>query len=127
MGTQQLLLLVVALIIVGAAIVIGIKLFGANAVLANRDSISAELNTLASVAMQYYKKPQEYGGGSNSFTNWQIPSTLDSTVYGTYTATPTSQVVTIIGVGTEIGNDGTNNVRMVARITQSDISLLVQN
>ena len=127
MGTQQLLLLVVVLIIVGAAIVIGIKLFGANAVLTNRDSMSAEMNTLASVALQYYKMPREYGGGSNSFTNWQIPSTLDSAVYGTYIATPTSQVLTIIGVGTEIGKDGTNNLRMVARITQSDISMLVQN
>ncbi|UCH66815.1 MAG: hypothetical protein JSW63_06760 [Ignavibacterium sp.] len=127
MGTQQLLLLVVALIIVGAAIVIGIKLFGSSAVLANRDSISSELNNLASVAMQYYKKPLEFGGGSNSFTNWQIPFHLDSTVYGKYTATPTSQVLTITGVGTEIGRDGTNNVKLVARITQSDISLFIQN
>jgi hypothetical protein len=82
MGTQQLLLLVVALIIVGAAIVIGIKLFGANAVLANRDSMSAELNTLAAMAMEYYKKPQQMCGGSNSFSNWQIPTHLDSTAYG---------------------------------------------
>ena len=52
MGTQQLLLLVVALIIVGAAIVIGIKLFGTSAVMANRDSISAELNTLAALSLQ---------------------------------------------------------------------------
>ena len=127
MGTQQLLLLVVALIIVGVAIVIGIKLFGASAVQVNRDSISSELNTLASVAMQYYKKPHEYGGGNNSFTNWQIPSNLDSTVYGSYSAIPTSQVLTITGVGTEIGKDGENYVKLVARITQSDISLLVQN
>ncbi len=127
MGTQQLLLLVVALIIVGAAIIIGIKLFGANAVLANRDSISAELNTLAAVAMQYYKKPQEIGGGSNSFTNWQIPAQLDSTLYGTYTASPTSQVLTITGVGTEIGDDGSNYVRLVATITQSDISMSIEN
>lgn len=127
MGTQQLLLLVVALIIVGAAIVIGIKLFGANAVLANRDSISAEMNTLAAVAMGYYKKPLEIGGGSNSFTNWQIPSQLDSTAYGTYTASPTSQVLTITGIGTEIGDDGTNYVRLVSTITQSDISMSIEN
>jgi len=127
MGTQQLLLIVVATIIVGAAIVVGFKVFGANAVLANRDSISAELNNLAAVAMQYYKKPKEIGGGSNSFTNWQIPSQLDSTAYGTYTASPTSQVLTITGVGTEIGNDGSTNVRLVATITQSDISMLIQN
>ena len=127
MGTQQLLLLVVALIIVGAAIIVGIKLFGANAVSANRDSISAELNTLAAVAMEYYKKPQEIGGGSNSFTNWQIPSQLDSTAYGTYTASPTNQVLTITGLGTEIGNDGSTRVRLVATITQSDISMSVEN
>jgi ABC-type transport system involved in multi-copper enzyme maturation permease subunit len=127
LGTQQLLLLVVALIIVGAAIIIGIKLFGSSAVMANRDSISAELHTLAAVSMQYYKKPREIGGGSNSFTNWQIPSQLDSTAYGTYTASPTGQVLTITGVGTEIGNDGTNYVKLVATITQSDISMSVEN
>jgi hypothetical protein len=127
MGTQQLLLLVVALIIVGAAIVIGIKLFGANAVLANRDSISAELNTLAAMAMEYYKKPQQMGGGNNTFSNWQIPSHLDSTAYGTYTESPTGQTLTITGTGTEIGNDGTNAVRLVATVTQSDVSMSVEN
>ena len=127
MGTQQLLLLVVALIIVGAAIVIGIKLFGANAVLANRDSLSAELNTLASVAMQHYKKPLEFGGGSNSFNNWQIPNNLDSTVYGIYSASPSGQVLTITGVGTELGKDGENYVKLVATITQADITLMVEN
>lgn len=127
MGTQQLLLLVVALIIVGAAIIVGIKLFGANAVSANRDCISAELNTLAAVAMEYYKKPKEMGGGSNSFSNWQIPSLLDSTAYGTYSASPTDQVLTITGLGTEIGNDGSGNVRLVATVTQSNISMSVEN
>jgi len=127
MGTQQLLLLVVALIIVGAAIIVGIKLFGANAVSANRDSISAELNTLAAVAMEFYKKPKEIGGGSNSFTNWHIPSHLDSTAYGTYTASPTNQVLTIIGLGTEIGNDGSSSTRLVATVTQSNISVSVEN
>lgn len=121
------LLLVVALIIVGAAIVVGIKLFGASAVQVNRDSISSELNTLAAVAMQYYKKPQEFGGGSNSFNDWQIPTNLDSTVYGTYSASPSGQTLTITGVGTELGKDGENNVRLVATITQDDITMMVEN
>jgi hypothetical protein len=127
MGTQQLLLLVVALIIVGAAIVIGIKLFGASAIQVNRDNLSSELNNLASVAMQYYKKPQEFGGRSNSFSNWQIPSNLDSTVYGSYSASSSGQVLTITGIGTEIGKDGKNYVRLVATVTQENITLLVEN
>ena len=127
MGQQQILLIVLALIIVGGAIVIGIKLFGTSAVMANRDSISAELHTLAAVAMQYYKKPQEMGGGSNSFTNWNIPQNLDSTVYGMYSATPTSQSVTIIGLGTEIGDDQSTAVKMVATITKSGITMSVEN
>jgi len=127
MGQQQILLIVLALIIVGAAIVSGIILFGTNAVMANRDSISAELHTLAAIAMQYYLKPAEIGGGGNSFTNWLIPEDLDSTIYGRYRATPNNQSVRIIGLGTEIGDDQSTAVRLTVIITKSDITMSVQN
>ena len=127
MGQQQILLLVLALIIVGAAIVIGMKLFGANAVLANRDSIFAELNNLAAVAMQYYKKPPTMGGGDNSFTGWEIPAGLDSTVYASYSSNPTNQILTITAVGVEIGDDGESYVKIIATITSDNITMDVRN
>ena len=63
------------------------------------------------MAQQYYKKPTSMGGGGNDFTGWSIPAGLDSTANGTY-APPaiTATDVTIIGTGTEPGEDGTSPV-----------------
>jgi len=36
-------------------------------------------------------------------------------------------VLTITGIGTEIGDDDTNYVRLVSTITQSDISMSIEN
>ncbi|MHA2122508.1 MAG: hypothetical protein ACW990_15000 [Promethearchaeota archaeon] len=127
MGQQQILLLVLALIIVGGAIVIGMELFSSNVVLANRDSIIAELNNMAAVSLQYYKKPRMMGRGSRSFTNWKIPAGLDSTAYGRYVASPTVSVLTITATGTEIGDDGVNFVKIVATVTPANISMAIQN
>jgi Tfp pilus assembly protein PilE len=108
MGQQQLLLIVLGVIIVGIAIVVGINLFNANAVSANRDAVVSDLNNLAAMAQQYYKKPTSMGGGGNSFTGWTIPSGLTSNANGTYAikTAGTSTSVQIEGVGTEkVGTD----------------------
>ncbi|MBI2417017.1 MAG: hypothetical protein HYV28_03805, partial [Ignavibacteriales bacterium] len=57
MGQQQLLLIVLGVIIVGIAIVVGINLFRASAIDANRNGVISDLNNLAAMAQQYYKKP----------------------------------------------------------------------
>jgi len=110
MGQQQLLLIVLGVIVVGIAIVVGINLFNANAVSSNRDGVVSDLNNLAAMAQQYYKKPSSMGGGNNSFTGWSIPSGLDTTANGIYTISSTGNAdsVVIQGVGTE--KVGTNYV-----------------
>ena len=75
MGQQQLLLIVLGVIIVGIAIVVGINLFNANAVSANRDGVISDLNNLGALAHQYYNKPTSMAGGGNSFAGFAIPIT----------------------------------------------------
>lgn len=111
MGQQQLLLIVLGVIIVGIAVVVGINVFTASSSQANRDAVVADLTNLASLAQQYYRKPTALGGGGNAFTNWDIPTTLASTGNGTYTATVADQTVTLVGTGTETGNDGSGKVK----------------
>lgn len=108
MGQQQLLLIVLGVIVVGIAIVVGYNLFTANAVSANRDGVVADLNNLAAMAQQYYKKPTSMGGGNSSFTGWTLPTQLDTTANGVYTLTTGDQSISIEGVGTE--DDGANKV-----------------
>ena len=97
MGQQQLLLIVLGVIVVGIAVVVGINLFNANAEEANKDGIVSDATNLGAMAQQYYKKPVSMGGGGNTFTGWLIPTGLDSTANGTYTAVPQAQSVVITG------------------------------
>ncbi|MBS3945031.1 MAG: hypothetical protein KGZ42_05995 [Melioribacter sp.] len=111
MGQQQLLLIVLGVIIVGIAVVVGINVFTASSTQANRDAVIADMTNLASLAHQYYRKPQQLGGGGNSFIGWTVPSQLVTTGNGTYAANPEAQQVTIVGTGNEKGNNGTSNVQ----------------
>ncbi|MCH7772548.1 MAG: hypothetical protein IIA49_16280 [Bacteroidetes bacterium] len=97
MGQQQLLLIVLGVIVVGIAVVVGINLFNANAEEANKDGIVSDATNLGAMAQQYYKKPNSMGGGGNTFTNWSIPTGLDSTANGTYSPAVTATQVVITG------------------------------
>jgi hypothetical protein len=67
MGQQQLLLLVLAAVIVGLAVVTGINMFGQNALQANQDAIRQDLLAIASEAQSWYRRPVALGGGGNTF------------------------------------------------------------
>jgi hypothetical protein len=108
MGQQQLLLIVLGVIVVGIAVVVGINLFNANAVSSNRDGVVSDLNNLGAMAQQFYKKPTSMGGGGNTFTGFTLPTQLDTTANGSYTAgfVVAAQQVTIVGQGTELNDNG---------------------
>ena len=127
MGQQQILLIVLSMIIVGIAIIVGIETFGNVATAANRDNIIADLNNLISISVQHYKKPVTVGGGGNSFNNWNIPAGLDSSLNGTYSATPSDQTLFIIATGTELGNDGSTPILIHANVTPTTYVLSIMN
>ena len=133
MGQQQLLLIVLGVIIVGIAVVVGINVFTASATEANRNAVIADLTNLASMAQQHYRKPAAMAGGGNSFstahsgTAWSIPSQLASTANGSYTAVVSDQQVVLTGIGTEIGNNGTDSVQVTMTVTPTAISSVVNN
>ncbi len=105
MGQQQLLLIVLGVIIVGIAVVVGINVFTASSSQANTDAVIADLTNLASLAQQYYRKPEALGGGGNKFDGWTIPASLDTTGNGNYelSGTPSGNSFTLIGHGNENG------------------------
>ena len=127
MGQQQILLIVLSMIIVGIAIIVGIETFGSNASVYNRDNVIADLNNLVSMAVQHYKKPVAIGGGGNSFNNWNIPVGLDSSLNGTYSATPSDQTLFIIATGTELGNDGSTPILIHANVTPTAYTFSIMN
>jgi len=127
MGTQQILLIVLSVIIVGIAVAVGITMFNTQAQNANRQALVADANNVGAQAIAYYKTPTSHGGGGRAFETsldtlevW-LGFASDGTYTndnGTYTLGRTSaSVITITGTGEETGNDGTNNTKITATIT----------
>jgi Tfp pilus assembly protein PilE len=125
MGQQQLLLIVLGVIVVGIAVVVGINLFTANAVSANRDGVVADLTNLAATAQQFYRKPTAMGGGGYTFTGWTIPAEIDTTPNGIYTATVAAQTVTLVGKGNE--KNAGSVIQHTATVTSSSITTVKNN
>ncbi len=119
MGQQQLLLIILGVIVVGIAVAVGIQMFSDNAISANRDAVSNDLVNLAARAQQYYRRPTALGGGGGSFTGLTTVTQLTSksvNANGSYALSGTSAPLTLTGTGTEIGNDGTNPVKVVMSV-----------
>jgi len=124
-GQQQILLIVLALIIVGVAIAISVQLFRANAIEAKRDILVEETTYLGTMAIQYFKKPMELGGGNQDFTGWQIPSQMVQTANGNFMiAAVTADEVTITGTGSEVVT-GTDSIKVQTIVTANGIQTIV--
>lgn len=124
MGQQQLLLIVLSVIIVGISIVVGINMFQASMVEANRDAVLSDLNNLASLALQYYKKPTNLGGGGKSFRGFTIPVNLRQNDNGTFTISRAGNrnQIRFQADGTEKGNNKRTVIRHRVIVTANNIT-----
>lgn len=123
MGTQQLLLIILGMAIIGIALAVGLSLFSANGIQSNKDAIIHDvLNIFASSAYQHYLRPGSMGGGAYAYDNskggaaYTIPAILMTNENGIYSAVNTATTCTITGQSTSypgnsvsltIGVDGT--------------------
>ncbi len=83
MGTQQVLLIVLTVIIVGVAVAGGIGMFNKQLESQNRQALIADMNYLAAQAIAYYRLPKTSGGGGNEiriadFKQWLSMPTNNS-------------------------------------------------
>ncbi|MGA2623463.1 MAG: hypothetical protein ABSF91_06365 [Bacteroidota bacterium] len=76
MGQQQLLLILLGIIIVGAAIAVGILVYSSQSVESNRDSLVGDINNVSAAAWGYYMRAQILGGGGGSFLGFVPPQVL---------------------------------------------------
>jgi hypothetical protein len=83
------------------------------------------LNNLGAVAQQFYRKPSAMGGGDHSFTGWTIPPELDTTAFGTYSATVSAQSITIVGTGYEFNNG--SHIQHTATVTPAATTTIQNN
>jgi len=121
LGQQQLLMIVLAIIIVGIAIAISVQLFRSNAIESKRDLLIEETTSLATMAIQYYKKPQAMGGGGRSFMGWEIPSQMVQTFNGNFMrAVVNANEVIITGTGSEAITD-TDSIKVETTVRPDGI------
>ena len=127
MGQQQLLMIVLAIIIVGIAIAISVQLFKSNAIESKRDLLIEETNSLAAMAIQYYKKPQAMGGGGRSFMGWEVPSQMVQTFNGNFMrAVVSATEVVITGTGSEAVTD-TDSIKVETTVRPDVIFTTIIN
>ncbi|MEE9450341.1 MAG: hypothetical protein V3V72_09855 [Ignavibacteriaceae bacterium] len=126
MGQQQLLMIVLAIIIVAIAIAVSIQLFRSNAIESKRDILINECSNLATLAISYYKKPNEMGGGGKTFSGWKVPNSMVTTVNGSYIAEVNNSQVIITGTGTEVvtGND---SIKVQTIVTANEYHSIIIN
>jgi hypothetical protein len=125
LGQQQILLIVLGLIVIGIAIAISMQLFRQGAIDNKRDLLVNECNSLASMAIGYFKKPREFGGGGRSFIGWQIPGSMQSTTTGNYTITNVQHdELEITGTGTEVVTSP-DSIEVRTTVTASDYNTVI--
>ncbi len=119
-------MIVLAIIIVGIAIAISIQLFRSNAIDSKRDILMSECSNLATIAISYFKKPSQLGGGGKTFNGWKVPTQLVNTVNGSYLVVVNSNQVVITGTGTEVvtGND---SIKIQTTVTANTINSIIIN
>jgi Tfp pilus assembly protein PilE len=127
MGSQQLLLIVLGVIIIGLMVLAGISIFSAYSESSNRDQIIASLYDLGQMAQTHYKKQEVSGGGGGTFSGWDIPQNLKNTEIGTFAANVNANRVNLSCNGKHKGLNGSTLIRVTARIDETGIRINVLN
>ena len=137
MGTQQILLIVLSVIIVGAAIAVGIQMFNAQAYSANKSAIAADAQSFASQIVQYFKTPTSQGGAGGTvtagmqsdiggFIGWGAANTSnDSGKYVIAAVADGATTVTIYGLGNEVKGENRPAVRTKVTLSSGEIEAKV--
>ena len=92
MGTQQILLVILGIIMVGVAIAVGIAMFSPTLCEANKDAIVADLLNISQYAYRYKLTPLPFGGGGRTYTGFILPEKLHDNDNASYEATPANQL-----------------------------------
>jgi hypothetical protein len=127
MGTQQLLLIALGVIVVGLTVFAGISIMRAYSESSNREQIIANMYDLGLLAQTYYKKHRTSGGGGRAYTGWTIPQQLRNTPTGTFTAAVQATRVDLSCNGKYTGRNGTSVVRVTTRVDINGIRITVVN
>ena len=134
MGTQQLLLIVIGVVLVGIAVAMAFVMFIDQSASTNRDEISNDLVQFGAQAQKYYRRPASLGGGNNSFGGLTLARVTSKPVNanGTYTLSPdpvppAATSATLTGLGKENGMDGATPVLLTLTVWADSLLVVANN
>ncbi len=93
MGQQQLILLVLATIIVGLAMVVGIRAFTENSIKSNSDALMQDAVRIANDAQAWKQKPAIFGGQAQ-YTGATVANDVDN-----FTGTQFDRIAYAVAIG----------------------------
>jgi hypothetical protein len=137
MGTQQILLVVLGVIIVGVAIAVGISMFGSQAYNSNRQAVASELTSFATQVVQFWKTPASLGGGGSVSGNLTVAKVADYIGFNDANESTTNDsgeyrvisvagtVVTLKGLGTAEKGGNKPLITTTVDVTNSAITTTV--
>lgn len=130
MGQQQLLLLILAAVIVGVAITLGINMFAQNSAQANQEAVVQDVLTIASRAQAWYRRPVQMGGGGRDYTNITLANLnfRSPNANGSYALSNANNAsLTITGTGVEDGDGDNVNLVVTAIISPDSVDQMTIN
>lgn len=129
MSTQQILLIVLAILIIGISIAIALVYFNDHSAAANRDGLTNDLINLSVRVHQYFVRPKTWGGGEKSFEGltMQYLTSHPQNAHGTISIVSVdSTKVVLEGVGISRGSDG-NLITVRMTVFPDSLSLNLTN
>lgn len=109
MGTQQILLIVLSVIVVGVAITVGFGMFASESENANRLACQQDAKLFYTKVLEYYKMPSAEGGGYGDSANWTVANIIGYINRGTVSG---SKITTENGVFTFTLSGKTVNIEV---------------
>jgi len=108
MGTQQILMIVLSVIVVGAAVAVGIQMFDTQSNNLARMAVTSEISKYAILSQAWFRTPKIMGGGEGAFETGDLgnlmrfinegnDATTITTASGQYVFAATGVQVTITG------------------------------
>ncbi|MBI4548524.1 MAG: hypothetical protein HY707_11115 [Ignavibacteriae bacterium] len=98
MAQHQLYLIILAVIVIGLAIIYGIGLFRNSSISFNKDNIMNDLKSVAGYAYGYKLLPIPLGGGGRYYTGYTLPSKFTNNENATYSLLTSPNSITFTAV-----------------------------
>jgi hypothetical protein len=115
MGSQQLFLLVLGLLLVALVLFTGFQFTGDYYENVHREKLLEEIQSLQNNAIQYKKKAIEFGGGSGSFIGWTTSQNRLINDNHTIKYVAENNRITFFAEGTVVGWDDKEGIKMWVR------------